>query len=68
MHITSLLSEGSTINLLAALVALTLLYAILLWLPFKGTTALMRVVRQMATRKEVRGRKPKRVRSTIVIR
>ena len=68
MHITSLLSEGSTINLLAALVALTLLYAILLWLPFKGTTALMRVVRQMATRKEVRGRKPQNVRSTIVIR
>ena len=53
--------------LLVLLVALTFFYATLLWLPFRGTTLLMRRFRQSLSRK-TRDRKISRLRSAGVLR
>ena len=67
MDITSPLDDGSTTHLLVLLVALAFFYATLLWLPFRGTTLLMRRFRQSLSRK-TRDRKISRLRSAGVLR
>jgi len=67
MDITSPLDDGSTTHLLVLLVALTFFYATLLWLPFRGTTLLMRRFRQSLSRK-TRDRKTSRLRSAGMLR
>lgn len=51
MDATSILSDGSALNLFARAAALTLFYAALFWLPMRGTVGLLQRIRQVASRK-----------------
>ena len=57
MTIASLASDGSTLTLLCRVIALTLFYAALCWLPLRGTAAVVRVMHRLKRRRR-RSRRP----------
>ena len=70
MTIASLAGEGSTLTLLGRVVALTLFYAALCWLPLRGTAAVVGRAKSRTLRRK-KGRRqpqPESVETTWVIR
>ncbi|MHC4140739.1 MAG: hypothetical protein ACYSUF_02275 [Planctomycetota bacterium] len=59
MTIASLASDGSTVTLLCRVIALTLFYAALCWLPLRGTTAVVGLVQRLKRRRRRTRRPPK---------
>jgi hypothetical protein len=58
MTIASLASDGSTLTLLCRVIALTLFYAALCWLPLRGTAMVVRVVHRLKKRRRRTRRSP----------
>ena len=73
MTIASLASDGSTLTLLCRVIALTLFYAALCWLPLRGTAAVVGVMHRLKRRRRRRVRRrpepqPEKADTTWVIR
>ncbi|MHC5007804.1 MAG: hypothetical protein ACYTGF_10655 [Planctomycetota bacterium] len=73
MTIASLASDGSTLTLLCRVIALTLFYAALCWLPLRGTTAVVGLVHRLKRRRRRKTRRrpepqPEEADTTWVIR
>jgi membrane glycosyltransferase len=58
MTIASLASDGSTLTLLCRVIALTLFYAALCWLPLRGTAAVVGVMHRLKRRRRRTRRRP----------
>ena len=58
MTIASLASDGSSLTLLCRVIALTLFYAALCWLPLRGTAAVVRQAHRLKRRPRKRRRDP----------
>ncbi len=57
MTIASLASDGSSLTLLCRVIALTLFYAALCWLPLRGTAVVVRLAHRLKRRRR-RSRRP----------
>ena len=57
MTIALLASDGSTVTLLCRVIALTLFYAALCWLPLRGTAAVVSLCHRLKRRRR-RSRRP----------
>ena len=72
MTIASLASDGSSLTLLCRVIALTLFYASMCWLPLRGTAAVVRLVHRLKRRRRKTRRppepKPEEADTTWVIR
>ena len=70
MTIASLASDGSTLTLLCRVIALTLFYAALCWLPLRGTVAVVGRASGLKRRRKKRRPEPEPedVETTWVIR
>ena len=58
MTIASLASDGSTLTLLCRVIALTLFYAALCWLPLRTTAAVVGVIHRLKRRRRRTRRRP----------
>jgi hypothetical protein len=58
MTIASLASDGSSLTVLCRVIALTLFYAALCWLPLRGTAAAVRHAHRLKQRPRKRRRAP----------
>jgi hypothetical protein len=58
MTIASLASDGSILTLFCRVIALTLFYAALCWLPLRGTVAVVARARRRKQRRRKRHRQP----------
>ncbi|MHC4776678.1 MAG: hypothetical protein ACYTBR_15630 [Planctomycetota bacterium] len=58
MTIASLASDGSILTLFCRVIALTLFYAALCWLPLRGTVAAVRRARRLKRQRRERRRQP----------
>ncbi|MHC4414663.1 MAG: hypothetical protein ACYS0G_05210 [Planctomycetota bacterium] len=68
MDAISQLGDSAALGLLGRVVALTVFYAALFWLPLRGMAAILRLIRRSKCRKPTHGRKSSAYRSLTVIR